>query len=111
MPAFDTICCLLLFWFEKDIASTPNLPNNDIIPEPYFSDDRNFEFRAIEGKYTGKSLVDVLLAFPEAIPLDTNPSTIFFLASAQNFVEAYNDWLKVALILREVKVGSCFLYV
>jgi hypothetical protein len=107
---FDSICILLFLWFEEEICSLLHInspkhfPNARLLPVPIFPD-QNREFAYYYGTNVGRDLASILLDFPSVIPLETNPSSIFFLSSLENFTEAYADWLQAGLILRGIKVS------
>jgi hypothetical protein len=102
---FDSICCLLLIWFKDDLDTTSsNLSNDGLWPQPCLPNHTTNFFHTT----SEKALVDILLTFPTMIPLHTDPSSVYFLTSQENFWEAYNNWLRVALVLRGVKARLYF---
>jgi hypothetical protein len=48
------------------------------------------EFCRKEG-INSKALVEVLMAFPDMVPLQINPSSVFFFCSWENFREAWRE--------------------
>jgi hypothetical protein len=103
---YNTICVLLIMYYRAELpdqipSDIPKLWPDCNLPEGEFS------FCYSKGPDIGEKLVRVLLEFPDVIPLHTNPSSVFFLSSKENFQEAYDDWLRCALVLRGVQVCFC----
>jgi hypothetical protein len=116
---FDSICVLLLLWFEEELhtlslSDSPSHPSGTshssispkgrLLPEPVLPDKKR-EFAYHHGSNVGRELASILLDFPSVVPLKTNPSSIFFLCSLENFTEAYEDWLQASLILHGIKAS------
>jgi hypothetical protein len=104
---FNSICVLFVLYYRAELplaqhqhpSNAPKLWPHSSIPEG------DLWFYYCSDKDLGKKLVSVLLEHPDLIPLHTNPSSAFFLSSQLNFLEAYDDWLRCALVLRSMKVS------
>jgi hypothetical protein len=104
---FNSISVLLVLYYRAELPQHPN-PSNapKLWPDTSTISEGDLCFYYSSDKDLGRKLVNVLLEHPDAIPLHTNPSSAFFLSSQPNFVEAYDDWLRCALVLRGVQVRS-----
>ena len=98
---FHSISSLLYGWFSDDLDTISSHQSDDAIWPPY-PPDTQLSFNC---EMNGEELVNVILSKPSMIPLETNPSSTFFLSSAENFCEAYEHWLRFSLVLHGVKAS------
>ncbi|KAF6740952.1 hypothetical protein DFP72DRAFT_863717 [Ephemerocybe angulata] len=78
---------------ELDLDLTPFLATSPVLsPEKTLQD--------------AKDLIKFLEDHPDAVPLDSSPTTAFFLCSQGNFHEAWTEWLFFAIQERGYNVQS-----